>query len=133
MLSDVRLQSLETITPHDEPQLESSESSTQGDPPVSVVDGLLRVSVLQVDGVNDHGVGKLITIAYPQARDVKVGQQPLVGVGVEGGRVCGTTLVQVLQLRTDKSVAGISAVNVHPNVPFLANRPDFGYVIERAT
>lgn len=87
---DVALQTGNAVGPHDEPQLETAEAAAQRDTPVAVVDGAVGVAVLEVERVDDEGGGEADTVTHPEGGAVEAGQQPLVGVCVEGVGVLDT-------------------------------------------
>lgn len=78
---------------------------------VPVIDGCIRVSVLEVKRIDDERTGQLEPIANPKARTIEVRQQKFVRVGVERIRVLDASH-QVLQFRANKRVACVSCVHV---------------------
>ena len=61
MLSDIGLQSADTVVTDYEPQLQRTESSAERNAPVTVVYGRLGVTVLQIEWVNYQGLGQLVS------------------------------------------------------------------------
>lgn len=123
----------QSVLPDDEPQFQSPKPPAQRDAPVTVIDGFVRVGVLEVQRIDDQGGGQPHPAPNPQTRTVKVHQQPLVGIRVEGVRVLDAGQV-LLQLRTYERVAGVRRVHVQPHARLgLANRPDLLQIVERTT
>lgn len=90
MKPDVALQTGNAVGPHDEPELEAAEAAAQRDAPMAVVYGAVGVAVLEVERVDDEGGGQADTVTHPESGAVEAGQQPLVGVRVEGVGVLDT-------------------------------------------
>lgn len=110
-MPDVLLKAADAVAPQHEPQLQTPEAATQGDAPMSIVDGGVRVAVLEVQGIHDQGGRQPDPVSHPHCGTIEVGQQPFVRVGVEGVGVFDSGQ-QVLQFRADEGVARISTVHV---------------------
>lgn len=65
------------------PQLERSESSTQWNSPVTVVNGWIRISMFQIQRIHDQGWCEADPISHPQRGAVEICEKPLVGICVE--------------------------------------------------
>ena len=78
---------------------------------VPVIDGCVRVCVLEVKWIDDECTGQLEPVANPEAGTIEVCQQEFVRVGVEGIRVLDASH-QVLQFRANERVACVSCVHV---------------------
>lgn len=84
VLPDKFLQVLHAVEPQNEPQLQGSETSAQGDLPMSVIRGGALLLVLEVQGIDVEGVHQPGGVLQPHGGAVEVDQHPLVGVEVEG-------------------------------------------------
>lgn len=71
--------------------------------------------MLEIQRVHDECAGELKSVADPQTGAIKICQQEFVGIGVEGVGVLDAGH-QVLQFRTDESVAGVSSIHVKPDL-----------------
>ena len=121
VFSNVVLQSVYTVITDDEPEFKSAEAATQRYTPMPVIDGFARVSVLQENWIDSHGLSQLEVIANPHSGTVKVSEKPLVGVRIERHGVFDT-LQQVFELWADECIASVSCINVEPCSSFVSNR-----------
>lgn len=123
VLADVRLQALDAERPDDEPDLEAAEAPTKGDLPVAVVGHEPRVGVVVAqDGQGDaERLDQPAALPHPQHAAVKVGQQPLVQVGVEAVEPVQPRR-QVLVLGAHEGHARVRRVHVHPDLAGLPRR-----------
>ena len=95
MLTDHRPQSLDTIAPDHEPQLERTESAPELNAPIAIVDDLGIVRRPEVFGSGLEGPEKGGRVANVVRRAVEVGQHPFVGIEDEAVRAldsAGTTV-----------------------------------------
>lgn len=75
----------------------------------------VRVCMLEIQRVDDESAGQLESIAHPETGTVEIRQQELVRIGIEGIGVFDAGH-QVLQLRTDERVPGVSGIHVKPDL-----------------
>lgn len=117
VLADMRLQALDAVGANDEPDLEAAEAPTEGDLPVAVVGHEARVGVVVAqDGEGDaQGLDEPAALADPEHAAVKVGQEPLVQVGVEAVEAVKVR-GQVLVLGADEGDARVGGVDVDPDL-----------------
>lgn len=103
------------VRPEHEPDLQATKAPAERDLPIAVVshETAVAASVAQVRGGDRQGVDEGLAGAHVQERGVKVGEEPLVHVrieGVEGSEVGGVVLV----FGEDEGDAGVGGVDVSP-------------------
>lgn len=71
--------------------------------------------VFEIQRIHDERAGELESIADPQAGAIKIRQQELIGVGIEGVGVFDAGH-QIFQFWADEGVAGVCGVHVKPDL-----------------
>lgn len=99
---------------------------------MTIIDRFSRTSVLKIKRIDDQRRRELHSITHPQTRTIKIHQQPLVRIRIEGIGVLDAGH-EWSHFRTDEGVTSISAVHVQPDVGIqLAYRSDLYKIVKGA-